>query len=641
MFSPGKTKEKISKAYSEKKLMMAQQSLVKEMGLNKFTLAFQGDNEKRFMERYFYDSLLQVRISFFLVTILYGIFGILDNIVVSEYKHVFHLIRYVGVVPLLSFVLIFSFSEHFKKVWQLLLFVSFLVAGMGISIMTVLMPDNYLYYAGMMLIFFAGYFFIKLRFFYAFIAGWLTLLGYNVAALIIFNVDKVTVLANDFFYISANLIGMFAAYHIEYYARRDFFLKQQLDRQKLRVEEVNKGLEEKVKQRTRELELQNIKLEAAKNRAEQSDKLKSAFLANMSHEIRTPMNGIIGFANLLNETESKEEREEFVKIIVDNGNHLLNLINEIIDISKIEAGILELNLREFSLNELLDELHKFFLSDKNVMAKNLEVRCKKGLPDDQSVIIFDRTRLKQVLINLMNNACKFTEKGSVEVGYYLNAGQLIFYVKDTGPGLDEEMQKYIFERFMTATIDSTPQQEGSGLGLAISKAFVNLFGGDIWIESKPGDGSIFYFNLMVENGAGKLFKDETYNTKYDMEYNWQDKVILVAEDVATNYLLVQKSLRKTGVKLIWAKNGREAVDECKKDQQIDLILMDIRMPIMNGLEATGIIKSIRKEVPIIAQTAYAMDGDRIRSLEAGCDDYVSKPIDLKSFVELIAKYIDK
>jgi len=611
------------------------------MNLNKVTLAFPGENEGRFMERYYLDSLLQFRVSFLLVTVLYALFGFLDSIILTpQHKTLFYLIRYAVVVPVLSFVLIFSFTKHFKKVWQFLLFASFLIAGLGISIMTVILPENYYYYAGMMLIFSAGYFFIKLRFFYATLAGWLTLIGYNIGAIFFSDASAVIITNNNFFYISANFIGMFAAYYIEYYARRDFFLNQQLDIQKLRVEEINKGLEKKVKQRTFELERRNIELTEAKNQAEQSDRLKSAFLANMSHEIRTPMNGIIGFANLLGEAEDKEEQEEFVRIIIENGEHLLDLLNEIIDISKIEAGMLELTKREFSLNQLMDELHNFFRSDKNVVAKQLKVVCKKSISDENSNIVFDRTRLKQVLINLLNNACKFTDQGSIEFGYYVEEGELFFYVKDTGPGLNEDQQRVIFKRFMQATLDHTPEQEGTGLGLAISKAFVNLFGGEIWMESELGVGSVFYFNLPLQNGSSKLLDNENQNTLDVMEYNWKGKVILVAEDVATNYLLVKKSLRKTGVDLIWAKNGLEAVEECKKDQQIDIVLMDIRMPLMNGLEATKQIKAIRKDLPIIAQTAYAMDGDRNRSLEAGCDDYISKPIDLNSFVELISKYIN-
>ena len=620
--------------------MADKKSIRQQMNLNVITLAFPGKNEDRFMVRYYYDSLWQFRVSFLLVTLLYALFGYLDTLMLPpEYLNFFHIIRFAVVVPLLLFVLLLSFTKSFKKIWQLLLFISFIVTGLGISIMTVSIPGNYTYFAGLMLIFIAGYFFIKLRFFYATLAGWLTLIGYNIGAVFFSESTSEIITNNNFFYISANLIGMFAAYYIEYYARRDFFLNQQLDIQKLRVEEINKGLERKVKKRTSELERRNLEITEAKNRAEQSDRLKSAFLANMSHEIRTPMNGIIGFANLLNDAEDQEEHDEFVNIIIENGQHLLELINEIIDISKIEAGMLELNKREFSLNKLMDELHNFFKSDRSVIAKNIDVICKKGLPDDRSSIIFDRTRLKQVLINLMNNACKFTEKGSIELGYYLNAGQLFFFVKDTGPGLDEMQRKVIFERFMQATLDHTPEQEGTGLGLTICRAFVNLFGGEIWIDSEVGIGSIFYFNLPLENGTGRLLDMENLKSLDDMEYNWKGKVILVAEDVATNYLLVTKSLRKTEVTLIWAKNGQEAVDECEKNQQIDLVLMDVRMPVLNGLEATKRIKETRPDVPIIAQTAYAMDGDRTRSLEAGCDDYISKPIDLKSFVELISKYI--
>nr|NQU89415.1 response regulator [Bacteroidota bacterium] len=349
---------------------------------------------------------------------------------------------------------------------------------------------------------------------------------------------------------------------------------------------------------------------------------------------------IVGFANLLLDAEDDDERKEFIDIILTNGEHLLALINDIIDVSKIEAGLLKLNEQEFILNELIDEIFAFFGSNLNVQEKGLELISKNALSDTDSMIIADRMRLKQILINLIDNACKYTSNGKVEVGYTVHDNYVNFYIKDSGEGIDLHHQHYIFERFMQGNLDHTPEHEGTGLGLAISRAFVNLLGGEIWVESELGIGSIFYFTLPFKRGEESTFNVEQQNL-FLMEYNWKNKVILVAEDVATNYLLVKKSLRKTEVSLIWAKNGQEAVDECGKGDQIDLVLMDIRMPVMNGLEATKQIKTINPALPIVAQTAYAMDGDRERSLQAGCDDYISKPINLKEFIELIGKYLEK
>lgn len=613
--------------------MGADKATIKGMVFNKVTLVFPEKEERLFLKKYFSDSIIQFRIAFLLVTVLYGAFGYLDTRVVPQYAAFFQSIRYYLVVPLLSLVLFFSIFGFFRRIWQLLLFFCFIVAGAGISTMTMLVPDNYAYYAGLMLIFSAGYFFIKLRFFLASFAGWITLVFYDVGAIWYAHVNSMVLISNNFFFVSANLIGMVAAYYIEYYARRDFFLNQEIDRQKAAVEEINKNLEVIVEERTKELV-------EAKNKAELSDRLKSAFLANMSHEIRTPMNAIIGFANFLGEAEDEAERNECCELIVENGKHLLSLINDIIDISKIEAGLLELNRTDFILNDLMQDIFKMFVADQNVKIKDIKLLCKNALSSTESVIIADKKRIKQILINLINNACKFTSSGSVEFGYELQYDDLLFYVKDTGQGIALDQQKYIFERFMQGALDSTPNLEGSGLGLAISKSFVKLFGGEIWVESEIGVGSVFYFTLPFEKGIGSTFNHEKIKFEI-MDDKWKDKVILVVEDVATNYLLVQKLLRKTGANLIWSKNGQEAVDECRNSQNIDLVLMDIRMPIMNGLEATKQIKAINVNLPIIAQTAYAMDGDGERSLLAGCDDYISKPLNINEFMMLIEKYLEK
>jgi signal transduction histidine kinase len=613
--------------------MAGNTSLIQEMKLNRITLSFPEKNERLFLRKYFTNSLLQFRISFVLVTFLYAIFSLLDQVIIPNFAIIFYAIRFYIVVPFLVLVFILSFFPFFKLIWQYLLFISFLVAGGGICVMTSLVPENFTYYLGLMLIFSAGYFFIKLRFFAAALAGLITLVFYNVGAIFYSSVNSNIILSNDFFYASINLIGMAAAYHIEYYARRDFYLNQQLDEQNEEVEYLNLNLEKAVEKRT-------IELVEAKNKAEQSDKLKSAFLASMSHEIRTPMNAIIGFAQVLEQSDDDEERTECVEVIKSNGSHLLALLDDIMDISKIEAGVLELHETEFSLNELMNEIYKVMEVDENVKSKELKIIIKNTLGDGDSIIVADQKRLKQILINLAFNAGKFTDTGFIEIGYQLIQDDLYFYVKDTGRGIELEKQAYIFERFMQGNLDHQPEKEGSGLGLAISKSLTKLFKGDIWVESEIGKGSIFYFNLPFIKGSKSTLKIEKINSEI-MEYNWKNKVILIAEDVATNYLLVKKSLRKTEVELIWAKNGQEAVDEIKNNQSIDLVLMDIRMPIMNGLEATRQIKEIYPEMPIIAQTAYAMDGDRERSLQAGCDEYIAKPINLKEFIELIAKFIDK
>lgn len=604
----------------------------RRMNLNPITLAFRDGRENEFLSKYFRDSLVQFRVSFVLLAALYGVFGLLDSMVVPMYQEVFFLVRFGVVVPFLFLVLIFSFFRFFRNVWQLLVFISFVLGGAGISLMLVLVPDYYAYYGGVMLVFTAGYFFIKLRFLMATLGGWLILAIYNIGAIFYSETGALVIINNNFFFVSANLIGMFAAYNIEYFARRDFFLNKQLDKRKAEVEEANRTLERKVRERTSQLN-------EAKERAEQSDKLKSAFLANMSHEIRTPMNGILGFSQLLLETEDKEELKEFIEVINKNGNHLLALINDIIDISKVEAGMLSLSSNEFSINELLDEVNELLLKDNQVSGRRFELRSNYSLEKGNDILISDRTRLKQVLINLVGNACKFTYQGYVEVGYAVHEEFLVFYVKDTGVGLDYEQQQYIFERFMQATIDHRPKHEGTGLGLAISKAFVNLFGGEIWVESDMGQGSVFCFTLPINKDDRSTIKRHS-KINIPMDFNWKDKVILVAEDVTTNFLLIKTALKKTGVTLIWAKNGQEAVAECKKEQDIDLILMDVRMPVMSGFEATPLIRKIRPDVPVIAQTSYAMDGDREKSIEAGCTDYIAKPFNIKDFIELISQYID-
>jgi signal transduction histidine kinase len=475
--------------------------------LNRITLNFPDDREKEYREYYYLRSFKTTRVAYLILAFLYAFFGYLDSIVAVEHLNLFLTIRGIVVAVLLS-VFFYSYSKKFKDYWQTLIFISYFIGAVGIIIMLVMMPEVVVYSSGLILVFLAGSVLIKLRSFSVSVASWIVIVLYIVAA-IVWKVDYKIIISNSFFFIGANLIGMFAAYRTEIFNRQNFDLYLQIAKTNQQIEQANKNLEEKVQERTKLLNFRNRELKAevnhrakvekeliaAKEKAEESDKLKSAFLANMSHEIRTPMNGILGFANLLREAENEEELDEFINTIINSGEHLLNLINDIIDLSKIEAGILKIEKSKFELNRLTKEIYDMFSLDSNVVQKNLKLSYRNGLHDDDSMILTDRVRLKQIMINLVNNACKYTDEGSIEFYYEVQNNDLVFVVKDTGIGIKEELQQYIFDRFMQATVGRTSGRESTGLGLAITKTYLKLMGGNISVKSELNVGSEFTFNL--------------------------------------------------------------------------------------------------------------------------------------------------
>lgn len=382
----------------------------------------------------------------------------------------------------------------------------------------------------------------------------------------------------------------------------------------------------------KKIELELIK---AKERAEESDRFKTAFLQNMSHEIRTPLNGILGFSNLLAEEDiSKEEIKEFTHIITQCGKRLLETINNVIDISKIETGQIEVQKTSFQINSLISDLYMFFV--KSTQAKGISLNYRNTLEGSNSIIKTDESKLNQILINLINNAIKFTSSGSIDFGYEINDNNILFFVKDTGIGVPLDKIDKIFERFIQGDISLTRGYEGSGLGLAISKGLVELLGGKIWLESEVNIGSSFYFTIPVAHTeAIKAEKQTTQNVL-------KNKIvkILIAEDDWTNYQYLNRILSKLNCILFWAATGKAAIDIINSEPDIDLILMDIKMPVMDGFEATKQIKKTRPNLPIIAQTAYAFSEEREKILSAGCDDYLSKPIAKESLLELLKKYIN-
>ncbi len=382
-----------------------------------------------------------------------------------------------------------------------------------------------------------------------------------------------------------------------------------------------------------------LELLTAKLKAEESDNLKSAFLANMSHEIRTPMNGILGFAELLKEPDlSTNKQNEYIEIIERSGNRMLNLINNIIDISKIESGLMEVYYSEVDINEKIIFTHDFFIPE--AANKNILLKINTPLQSNDAIIKTDKDKLYSILTNLVKNAIKFTEKGIIEIGYKLKEDYIIFYVKDTGVGIPLNRHKAIFERFIHADIKNKSAYQGAGLGLAITKAYVELLGGQICVESKEGIGSSFYFTIPYIKYSYPPDLNSTIPTEFQKSFFDKKLKILIAEDDETSDLLITTLLNTVSTDILHTTNGTEVINIMKSNPDIDLVLMDINMPELNGYEATKQIRLFNKKVIIIAQTAYALLGDDVKALDAGCNDYIKKPLDNKILKQLIKKYFD-
>lgn len=404
------------------------------------------------------------------------------------------------------------------------------------------------------------------------------------------------------------------------------------------LEEHKENLEQLVQERTAALKI-------AKEKAEQSDKLKSAFLANMSHEIRTPMNAIIGFSHLLNDPEiANANKEEIISHITHNSDTLMHLIDDIIDISKIEAGQLEITEKPCKINKILNELLTTYLEKKKHLKKDtIEIKLIPANTEKEFSVISDPMRIQQIIINLMDNALKFTNKGFIEFGYNVEEEienpNIVFFVKDTGIGLSENDQEKIFNRFTKLEDDRRKLYRGAGLGLAICKNIAELLGGEIWVSSKQNVGSQFYFKIPLRKVIkNELVVNQTKNDPETNELNWTGKKILIAEDEESNYKFLEMLLKQTNATLYRAKDGKQAI-HIFSEKKVDIILMDIKMPIMDGLEAVKEIRKLNEEIPIIAQTAYAMEDDEIKSIEVGCNNYISKPIRKQKLLDIMKRYL--
>ena len=378
-----------------------------------------------------------------------------------------------------------------------------------------------------------------------------------------------------------------------------------------------------------------VELVKAKEKAEESDRLKTAFLHNISHEIRTPMNAIVGFAALLSEPDADEEtKHSYIEMIMSSSNHLLSIINDIIDISNIEARIVRIHKQDVLINTLLGTLQNQY-SQKS-KEKNIDLFLETDLTDEESVIITDPTKLQQIISNILNNAFKFTSKGEIRFGYKVKNETIEFFTSDTGIGISSEDQSRIFERFFQVEDPNTKLFEGTGLGLAISKAYVELLGGEMRVNSNPGKGSTFYFTVPFEKPVCSDVSQPAEITAAKFTFHKKRK-ILIAEDIDSNFKLVSYFLKDTNAEVVRAVNGKEAVDKCLHHGDFDLVLMDIKMPEMDGFTATKKIIESFPDLPIIAQTAYI--DDRELAEESGCAGFLAKPFDRKTLLNTIIRFI--
>lgn len=410
-----------------------------------------------------------------------------------------------------------------------------------------------------------------------------------------------------------------------------------------KLKEINLSLESKIAEQTKHLRAEieerkhtQIVLEKAKVKAEQSDKLKSAFLKNISHEIRTPLNAILGFSQLLIDPNTDmDEKKESYQYVEGGCDNLLRIINDILHLALIESEDEEPNIVECSLNMMLRSIKEEFLNDELTDTNVLDFKLSIDDKDKEQLVLIDSERVRMTISKLLSNAFKFTEKGFVEFGYSFKKDNILeFYIKDSGMGIPAEQLDDVFNVFRQLEEVHEKKYSGTGVGLAIVRKLIKTMGGDIHIKSTFGEGTSVFFSVpyikIVQLTDDFISEEDLLNGLI----SWDDKTILIAEDLRSNYLILEQTYRMTGVNILWAKNGEEAIKIYLENPKIDLILMDIQMPIMDGFEATKQIREINKKVPIIAQTSYVTKNDNKVLLQKGFSDLILKPINT---VELIQK----
>jgi signal transduction histidine kinase/ActR/RegA family two-component response regulator len=564
------------------------------------------------------DSRKNIRLGLIFGFALYSLFAILDFYMLPINYVLAWKIRFLVIAPSLGLVYILTYYKVFQKYSQYILFILLTSGQLGIVAMILISspdePAYFAYYAGLILVILWANFIFRLSFQLAIYIGFSTIFLYILTALMQQNntgagmdvLQATHYLGNNFFLISAAVLTSIGAY--------------QLNNQKMQTEAYQREL-------LREKEL----LSEAKERAEESNRLKTAFINNISHEIRTPLNGIVGFAELLlNPRLGQKEKEDYYAKVLQGSNRLVQTITDYIDISMLAAGSMSIEKKSFLLSGFLGRLSEKY--QKQCKSKGLVFSLQISDSVDGAWIMADEGLLEKAVGHLLSNAVKFTRKGRVNLSCALHGDEIYIMVIDTGSGLSNSEMATIFDAFQQADHSTTRGYEGSGLGLAIVKGICKLMDTTIEVKSEKGKGSRFTLRLPAPGLNNK--PHITYPSTTRVPFG-QGSLVLVAEDDESGYLFVKMVLKKSGFRCMHALNGTEAVEMCRLYPDIALVIMDIKMPEMDGMKATNKIKLFRPELPVIALTAYARTGDAQNIISAGCDAYLSKPINASALLEKI------
>ncbi|MCP4162151.1 MAG: response regulator [Deltaproteobacteria bacterium] len=603
--------------------------------------------EQQFLKDYYKNSIIRIRIGLLVAITLYLSFGTLDLLLLffldtsqvllmADRKSIMWIIR-VAVCCWFLYAIFLSYRTSLKLYYEIFLPVTVYICGLGIIGLVLFSPPliSKIYYAGLLLVVIWGYNFIRMKFYHSSMTVLAITVTYECVAILV-NTPKEAIISNNFFLLSSILLGAIACYAMESSVRKNFLLNLQLVKAKDKAEEKNMEIADLLEKQEQKVDERTSELKIAKEEAETANLAKSKFMANMSHELRTPLNAIMGYTQILiHDKEVPENKKNNLNVIKQSSFHLLNMITDILDLTRIEAQKEELILNDFNLPGILTNISDIL----HMQAKQKKLSFFSQIaPDVPDIVRGDDQKLRQILMNLLNNAVKFTEEGKIVFEVDLHEDKICFQVEDTGIGIASEVLTEIFLPFYQ--IHQKDQiTEGTGLGLAIGSKLARIMNSEIKVESKVGIGSVFRFELELPE-ITDFVKTNNITKKRVVGYRGERRKILVVDDIEHNRSVLISMLEPLGFKMLEAVNGQDGVDKTNQLEP-NLVFIDLRMPVMDGYEAIRQIRTlpIGQKVKIISISASVFDQNRKKSLKAGSNDFIGKPFVLEELLGLIQTHL--